>query len=188
MPRGAVVDYTPPPRHYEEETQETDEVEPRRQEMGEAKDIVKSKPESVTPLHPRSPHGLIGRVTCMIDDLDRAIEVKQGDLDAEGFNSLPENHTKLGLLMASMALLRRTKAMLEDYGKDLDDELDPTLYPKDEQPIGDALKADSGDDGDNDDYDDYEVICPKCDNSMEDCDCDDDPDDDPDPYGGQCSM
>ena len=109
--------------------------------MGEAKDIVQSTPESVTPIRPRSYHGLVGRVTSMIDDLDRAIEVKQKDLDAEGFNSLPENHTKLGLLMASMALLRRTRAMLEDYGSDLDDEFDPTIYPKSDNALGDALKA-----------------------------------------------
>lgn len=109
--------------------------------MGEAKDIVQSKPESVTPIRPRSTTGLIGRVTCMIDDLDRAIEVKQNDLDAEGRGSLPENHTKLGLLQGSMALLRRARVMLEDYGKDLEDEFDPTLYPKNDVAIGDALKA-----------------------------------------------
>jgi hypothetical protein len=156
MPQTERVDYFPPPRPYEEETQETDLedvappprriVPPRRRPMGEAKDIVQTQPESVTPIRPRSYHGLVGRVTGMIDDLDRAIEVKQRDLDAEGRSALPENHTKLGLLMASMALLRRTRAMLEDYGKDLDDEFDPTIYREGEEAVGDALKENAPDD------------------------------------------
>jgi hypothetical protein len=48
--------------------------------------------------------------------------------------------------MASMALLRRTRAMLEDYGKDLDDEFDPTIYREGEEAVGDALKENAPDD------------------------------------------
>lgn len=154
LPQISRIDYSPSPRYYEEEEIDLEDyapppprrVEPRRKLMGEAKDIVQSKPEVVTPIRPRSTKGLVGRVNGMIDDLDRAIEVKQNDLDAEGRSALPENHTKLGLLMASMALLRRTRALLEDYGKDLDDELDPTIYREEGDAIGDALKESAPDD------------------------------------------
>jgi hypothetical protein len=69
----------------------------------------------------------------MIDDLDRAIEIKQHDLGVEGPSMAPENHFKLGVLKAADSLLRRARAILEDYGTDLANDIDPT---EDEKAAG----------------------------------------------------
>jgi hypothetical protein len=68
--------------------------------------------------------GVLGELSQTVDQLDRAIEVKLIDLDNEP-TSIAENHVKLGLLRGASALIRRAKAMLEDYGKDLKEDLDP---------------------------------------------------------------
>jgi hypothetical protein len=72
-----------------------------------------------------------------MDRIDRAKEVKQDDLDAEGRSALAENHAKLGLLQAAGALVRRARALLEDYGKDLDEDIAAELN----EGLGDQLKA-----------------------------------------------
>jgi hypothetical protein len=119
-----------------------------RKPMGEAKDIVGAAPapadRSQSPDRKDSPDtpfkvrrrlrpagtgtgtgtGVLGELSQTVDQLDRAIEVKLIDLDNEP-TSIAENHVKLGLLRGASALIRRAKAMLEDYGKDLKEDLDP---------------------------------------------------------------
>ncbi len=68
--------------------------------------------------------GVLKELAGMTDRLDRAIEVKLVDLDNEP-TQIAENHVKLGLLRGATALIRRAKAMLEDYGKDLHEDMDP---------------------------------------------------------------
>lgn len=116
--------------------------------MGEAKEIVGEKKGKVFDFSKpkqgdKSPLGVIERLAGMIEDLDRAIEVKQHDLEVEGTSQAPENHFKLGILRAADSLLRRAQAALEDYGSDLSQDLDPT---EDED-------AASGDDFEHDPYD-----------------------------------
>lgn len=83
--------------------------------MGEAKDIVKGAAPNARRADVHE-DGLLGQLTEVIELLDEAIEIKQQDLAAEGSAALAENHFKLGLLQGSMSLLRRSRAMLEDYG------------------------------------------------------------------------
>jgi len=110
--------------------------------MGEAKDIVGAAPadRSQSPDRKESPDtpfrarrrirptgtgtGVLGDLVQTVDQLDRAIEVKLVDLDNEP-TQIAENHVKLGLLRGACALIRRAKAMLEDYGKDLNEDMDP---------------------------------------------------------------
>lgn len=116
--------------------------------MGEAKDIVgvAAAPKSQSPDRPEpqarafrdrklqvgsraragAGTGVLGDLSTMVDRLDRAIEVKLQDLDNEP-TAIAENHVKLGLLRGSSALIRRAKAMLEDYGRDLADDMDPAV-------------------------------------------------------------
>ena len=118
--------------------------------MGEAKDIVgvAAAPKSQSPDRPEpqarafrdrrlqvgsragagagAGAGVLGDLSTMVDRLDRAIEVKLQDLDNEP-TAIAENHVKLGLLRGSSALIRRAKAMLEDYGRDLADDMDPAV-------------------------------------------------------------
>ncbi len=95
--------------------------------MGEAKDIV-GKPSDDHFPPPAGPvtGSVIQRLTSMIDDVDRAIQVKEHDLTVEGPNHYAENHYKLGILKASDSMLRRVRAMLQDYGTDLKQDFDPT--------------------------------------------------------------
>jgi hypothetical protein len=122
--------------------------EERTKAMGEAKDIVgvAAAPKSQSPDRPEpqarafrdrklqvgsraragAGTGVLGDLSTMVDRLDRAIEVKLQDLDNEP-TAIAENHVKLGLLRGSSALIRRAKAMLEDYGRDLADDMDPAV-------------------------------------------------------------
>jgi len=94
--------------------------------MGEAKEIVGSPKDEYKPaqdvvgIKPK-PGSVISTLTSLIDDLDRAIQVKQGDLTSEGHGMVPENHYKLGILKGADSLIRRARAMLQDYGLDLDE-------------------------------------------------------------------
>ena len=109
--------------------------------MGEAKEIVGSEKRKapITDIGSKRKTGgmaagsVIERCSGMIDDLDRAIEIKQHDLDVEGTSMAPENHFKLGVLKAADSLLRRARAILEDYGTDLANDIDPT---EDEEAAG----------------------------------------------------
>jgi hypothetical protein len=106
--------------------------------VGEAIETVKGSGRS-SPV-PRSQTFAKGSVLSdlsnVVDRIDRAKEVKQTDLDAEGRAALAENHAKLGLLQAAGALVRRAKALLEDYGEDLDEDISAELN----EGLGDDLK------------------------------------------------
>jgi hypothetical protein len=93
--------------------------------MGQAKAIVEGASRSLNDL------GVIGDLAKIVDRIDRAIELKQDDLGNEPSN-VAENHHKLGLLKASNDLIRRAKAMLEDYGKDIEEDTDP-IYDEEEE-------------------------------------------------------
>jgi hypothetical protein len=108
--------------------------------MGEAVDTVKGNGSHSSRV-PRSKTFAKGSVlsdlTNIMDRLDRAKEVKQDDLDQEGRGALAENHAKLGLLQAAGALVRRARALLEDYGGDLNEDIAADLV----DGLGDDLKA-----------------------------------------------
>lgn len=108
--------------------------------MGEAIETVKGN-GSKGSLVPRSKTfaqgSILSDLTNLMDRIDRAKEVKQSDLDAEGRAAMAENHAKLGLLQAAGALVRRARALLEDYGKDLDEDIAAELN----EGLGDQLKA-----------------------------------------------
>ena len=106
--------------------------------MGEARDIVGQPGDEVSkPRKPRSRKtkaqdviakaSVIEHLTEVIDDLDRAIQVKQKDLTSEGHGMVPENHYKLGILKVADSHIRRARAALQDYGVDLELALNPTL-------------------------------------------------------------
>lgn len=107
--------------------------------MGEAVDIVKGG-KNGSGLVPRSKTfgqgSVIHDLTNIVDRIDRAKEAKQSDLDNEGRSALAENHAKLGLLQAAGALVRRARALLEDYGKDIDEDIAAELN----EGLGDDLK------------------------------------------------
>ena len=105
--------------------------------MGVARDLVGQPGDECAPPQPAAPSAkpqrstitagsIIARATALIDDLDRCIQVKQKDLEAEGRPLAAENHYKLGILKGADSLLRRARAMLQDYGTDLDLALNPT--------------------------------------------------------------
>jgi hypothetical protein len=135
--------------------------------MGEAVDTVKGGNGSTSRV-PRSKTFAKGSVlsdlTNIMDRLDRAKEVKQDDLDQEGRSSQPENHAKLGLLQAAGAMVRRARAILEDYGGDLDEDISAELN----EGLGDDLKRKFTDD-------DPQVARGDLDAALED--------DDADPFG-----
>lgn len=121
--------------------------------MGEAKEIVgtkKKKDQKVVSISSKRKTGgmaagsVIERLSGMIDDLDRAIEIKQHDLDVEGPSMAPENHYKLGVLRAADSMIRRARALLEDYGTDLSNDVDPT--EDNEAAGGDEFEADDPED------------------------------------------
>ena len=135
--------------------------------MGEAKDIVGQKRDKVVDMSSKRRRSgsfedgtVVARLTGMVEDLDRAIEVKQHDLDVEGTAQAPENHFKLGILRASDSLIRRARALLEDYGSDLVHDLDSTV---DEKAAG---------------GDDFETKNPTPIRNYDDAPDDDDPEDD----------
>lgn len=113
--------------------------------MGEAVDTVKGNGSHSSPV-PRSKSfgkgSVVADLTNIVDRIDRAKEVKQSDLDAEGRSALAENHAKLGLLQAAGALVRRARALLEDYGGDLDEDISAELN----EGLGDDLKRKFTDD------------------------------------------
>lgn len=88
--------------------------------MGEAKEIIEGS------CFENSGVSTIDKLSEVIDDLDQATGVKLEDLENEGPERKAENHFKLGILRASESLVRRAKALLEDYGTDLDYDTDPT--------------------------------------------------------------
>jgi hypothetical protein len=147
----------------------------RRKIVGEAKEIVGKKDKIINLSKRRKTKSHFGdrtvieRLSKMIEDLDRAIEAKQHDLDVEGTAQAPENHFKLGVLRASDSLIRRAKALLEDYGSDLVNDLDPT----------EDIKAAGGKDLETRDWMcdhkfDRESVCVKCNLHINDIDYEDD--------------
>lgn len=105
--------------------------------MGEAKDIVGKPHDDHFPMPAGSaPGSVIQRMGAMIDDTDRAIQVKEHDLIVEGPKHYAENHYKLGILKAADSLMRRARALLQDYGTDIEQDFDPT----------EDIKAASGED------------------------------------------
>jgi hypothetical protein len=148
--------------------------------MGEAKDIVGSPKDEYKPRSPISiktdGSGVIARLTIVIDDLDRAIQVKQQDLTSEGHGLVPENHYKLGILKGADSLVRRARAMLQDYGLDLDEigiKEDPQAVKGEEiEAHADLASAAEVDDEDGDEED----VCETCGKPIDDeggCGCDD---------------
>lgn len=108
--------------------------------MGTAKDLVGKPGDEIPPpktTKPRktlddvrtgrdkAPTSVITDLSLTIDKLDRALEVKQQDIHTEGRSQVAENHYKLGILQGSISLLRRARAMLQDYGTDLELSLNP---------------------------------------------------------------
>lgn len=144
IPVEKKVEYFPPERNYDLEEPKPKVRKNRRRKMGEAKDIVGETPKTKARTKPDLPEeahsfksrrvrylpqrasgsGVLGDLVGITDRLDRAIEVKTVDLDNEP-TQIAENHVKLGLLRGASSLVRRAKAMLEDYGKDLSDDMDP---------------------------------------------------------------
>jgi len=110
--------------------------------MGEAVESVKGNGSKSSPV-PRSKTfsegSILADLTNILDRIDRAKEVKQGDLDEEGRGAMAENHTKLGLLTGAGALVLRARAMLEDYGRDVDEDISAEVN---DRPLGDSLKDD----------------------------------------------
>jgi len=140
LPRVEVIDYFPPEHDPERELIRDKLGQPRRKKMGEAKEIV-GKPYDD---HFPAPVGVaagsvIQRMSLMVDDIDRAIQVKEHDLSVEGKNNFAENHYKIGILKGADSLIRRARAMLQDYGTDLDQDFDPS----------EDIKAASGEDLEN---------------------------------------
>lgn len=134
--------------------------------MGEAKDIVGKHDHFPEPSEVGG--SVIARLGGMIEDLDRAMQVKEHDLSVEGDALRAENHYKLGILKGADSLLRRARAMLQDYGSDLEQDFDPTedeeaaagdeleggevipLNGKDDDPPDDKTLIDEVDDTDDD--------------------------------------
>lgn len=160
--------------------------------MGEAKDIVGTpKEEYKAPRKSKknlddvhipgtraAKAGVIAVLTDVIDDLDRAIQVKQQDLSMEGHGMVPENHYKLGILKGADSLVRRARAMLQDYGLDLDE----IGIKEDPQAVrGEEIEAHS-------DMANAAEECPDCGKPLGECFCDEaegagKPEDD---KGGKC--
>jgi|MudIll2142460700_1097286.scaffolds.fasta_scaffold00224_8 hypothetical protein len=127
--------------------------------MGTAKDLVgKPGDEIPPPKHAKpptkptlddvrtgkaakEPTSVITDLSLTIDKLDRALQVKQQDIHTEGRAMVAENHYKLGILQGALSLLRRARAMLQDYGTDLE----LTIHPDaDEDAVdGERLEEES---------------------------------------------
>jgi hypothetical protein len=108
--------------------------------MGEAKEIIEGKPS----VSKSAKQPVIKQLEEIIDDIGDAIDVKLNDLDVEGHAQMAENHFKLGILRAADSLIRRAKALLEDYGTDLEFDTDPTVDQ--EAASGDEFETDGKDD------------------------------------------
>lgn len=164
-----------PPEYYEQPELDLDrEVTrykrrmQRRREMGEASDIVGKHDHFPKPAEVGG--SVIARIGGMIEDLDRAMQVKEHDLAVEGDALRAENHYKLGILKGADSLLRRARAMLQDYGSDLEQDFDPT--EDEEAAAGDELEQPGADviplNGDADDDDecphepDENGVCKLC--------------------------
>jgi hypothetical protein len=88
--------------------------------MGLAKEIVsEAKPKLATALatrrSARAAGGLVADLETILDALDDAIDAKQRDAATEGISKLAENHYRLGILCSAGQLIRRARALLEDY-------------------------------------------------------------------------
>jgi hypothetical protein len=143
--------------------------------MGEAREIV-GTPKDEYPQPARKDGVTSVRVTVLsqltetIDDLDRAIRVKQKDLTSEGHSAVPENHYKLGILKGADSLVRRARAMLQDYGLDLDEigiKEDPQAAKGEEieahADLANAVEQDEEDESEE---------CPDCGETLDSCICD----------------
>ena len=116
--------------------------------MGEASSLV-GKHDHAPPTEEQKGSGsILARMTGMLDDLDKAIQVKEKDLNQEKSQEA-ENSLKLGKLKAAEALIRQARALLEDYGTTLDQDaeviplpLDPTAWIK---PGAIAVHGETGD-------------------------------------------
>lgn len=110
--------------------------ESRRKKMGEASALV-GKHDHTPPTQEQKGSGsILSRLTGILDDLDKAIQVKDKDLNQEKGKEA-ENAVKLGKLKAAEAMVRQARALLEDYGVALDRDadviplpLDPTAWVK----------------------------------------------------------
>jgi hypothetical protein len=128
----------------------------RRPIMGTAKDLVGKPGDEIPPPKPpkprrtlddvrtgkvKDPTSVITDLSLTIDKLDRALEVKQQDIHSEGRAMVAENHYKLGILQGSISLLRRARAMLQDYGTDLELTVNPN--EDDDAADGERLEEES---------------------------------------------
>jgi hypothetical protein len=117
--------------------------------MGVAKDLVGKPGDEIPPPKATKPHqtlddvrtgkakdptSVITDLSVTIDKLDRALQVKQQDIHSEGRAMVAENHYKLGILQGSISLLRRARAMLQDYGTDLE----LSLHPDEDEDAADG--------------------------------------------------
>lgn len=118
--------------------------------MGQASSIVNGPGQSkaLPPFDPDQPAhgGVIRQLTHITDDLDLAISTKEHDLQHEGNSLAAENHYKLGILRGATALIRRAKAILEDYNRvlnpdgdvnDLEEDIDIALAANGKSSIPD---------------------------------------------------
>lgn len=89
--------------------------------MGEAKDIVQgpTRPEAKGPAQGAN---VLVQLRATIDDVDRAVQAKQKDVKSEP-DQLDENVLKLGQLQTAKQLLMQARAVLEDYGYRIDEDL-----------------------------------------------------------------
>lgn len=125
--------------------------------MGEAKEIVgaparKSKHSSqsdgdlgFSSDDCLSHSAVIPKLESVIDNLDKAISIKQEDLLGEGDALKAENHYKLGILKAADSLIRRAKELLCAYGADLRSDIEigtTTMFNKAKKETKDAIPFD----------------------------------------------
>lgn len=87
--------------------------------MGEAKSIVQGDVKTPQAGVIEFKGGILEKITSCLEDIDRAIEIKQNDLEKEGPELRAENHYKLMLLRMAETALLRTKVVLEDYDEKL---------------------------------------------------------------------
>jgi hypothetical protein len=124
--------------------------------MGEASELVgKAKDDHFpVPVGSNGTTSIISRMTSVIDDLDRAVQVKEHDFAVEGSAAKAENHFKLGMLRAADSLTRRARAILQDYGADLAHDVNPTV--DEEAASGEDLEEMSEEDVDSEDDEEEE--------------------------------
>lgn len=102
----------------------------RRKRMGEASELVGHHDHTPPTEDQKGSGSILARLTGVLDDLDKAIQVKEKDLNQEKGKEA-ENGLKLGKLKAADTLMRQARAMLEDYGVTLDQDADVIPLPLD---------------------------------------------------------